>query len=209
LTVAAVSGHAASQDDPGVQVLITRPAQQKEPSDQQINYDGELTGMTSAAESGSGSDINPVNRSVRQTDMDGYDNVPRSDELLDVGDTELKSDLMPRSEQTERYQDHGGPEMGVSDTRETAASEPGQMTVEPCGLASPQTVVINGDNLSAECSERETATTPRSTLRAVPRYDVQIFKILVRNAANAKCGPCKSRATDRHKRDQYLYERIT
>jgi len=75
-------------------VLITQPAQQKETNDQQIKYDGELTGMTSAAEPGSGSDINPVNRSVRQTDMDGYDNVPRSDELLDVGDTELQEALL-------------------------------------------------------------------------------------------------------------------
>ena len=140
--------------------------------------------------------------------MDGYGNVPRSDELLDVGDTELKSDSMPRSEQTDGYQDHGGLEMGVSDTREKAAAgEPGQVTVEPYGSASPQTVVINGDNLSAECSDGATATTPRSKLRA--DYAVKIFKILIRNTANAKCRPCKSRTTDRHKRDQYLYERIT
>ena len=147
---------------------------------------------------------------MRQTDTDGYGNVPRSDELLDVGDTELKSELMPRSEQTERYQDHGGPAMGVSDTREKAAAgEPGQVTVEPYGSASPLTVVINGDNLSAECSERATATTHRSKLRAVPRYAVKIFKILIRSTANAKCGPCKSRTTDRQKRDQYLFDRIT
>ena len=73
--------------------------------------------------------------------MDGYCNVPRSDELLNVGDTELKSDLMPRSEQTDGYQDLGGLDMGIgiSDTREkAAASGPGQMTVEPYGLASPR-----------------------------------------------------------------------
>jgi len=104
-------------------VLITRPAQQKEPNGQQINYDGERTGMTSAAESGSGCDINPVNRYVRQTDVDGYGNVPRSSELLDVGDTKLKLN-MPRSKQTGGYQDHGGLKMGVSATRyKTAASQ--------------------------------------------------------------------------------------
>ena len=80
--------------------------------------------------------------------------------------------------------------------------------VEPNELVSPQTVVINGDNSNAECCDRASVSKPRSKLGAVPRYAVKIFKILVRNAANAKCVPCKSRTTDRHKRDQYRYDRI-
>ena len=38
-------------------------------------------------------DVNPVNISAHQTDMDSHDNVPRSDELRGVRDIKLKSDF--------------------------------------------------------------------------------------------------------------------
>ena len=96
---------------------------------------------------------------------------------------------------------------GVTNARdETAAKGPGQVTVEPCGKGSPQTVVIYGDNSKTEWSDWANAAKPRSKLRALPCYAARILEMMSRYMTDAKC---KSHATVKYKMDQYIYGRIT
>jgi len=160
LTMAAVTGHSAGQASPGIRVLITQLARQRACHDTQIIGDS----TTNAAElrtdidANKVDDVNPVDISAHQTDMDSHDNVPRSDELQGVRDIKLKSDLTPRGRQADGYQSYGGLQKGVSDTRDKAVARgPEQVTVvEPYGMDSPQTVMINGDNSEHRMQRQQT-----------------------------------------------------
>ena len=163
LTMAAVTGVAAGQGcKPGV--WITRPAGRNACSNAQISGDREQAGTTGAVEPGTDidasqvDDVNPVDISAHQTDMDSHDNVPRNDELQGVRDIKLKSDLTPRGRQADGYQSYGGLQKGVSDTRDKAVARgPEQVTVvEPYGMDSPQTVMINGDNSEHRMQRQQT-----------------------------------------------------
>jgi len=88
---------------------------------------------------------------------------------------------------TDSYQSHGGMQKGVSDTREKTARGPEQVTVEPYGMESPQTVMINGDDSNIECSDKAKATEPHSRLRAMPHYALKILEMLSKDTTDAKC----------------------